>query len=399
MKQINPVLTDEIKASIDDIDIKYAEPYFVSTYRKLVEQVARLAYLNKNNLLFFRGQRKNHFNKAGASRFYPTIYRDDYLLSSELKYRFKLLEKASSDLCEIFQENSILGNQEVLRKKEIQWSILQHYKVCKTPLLDFTHSIWVASSFAQEQNQNEFGYVYVFGLPYINNWLSHSPDQNLLVVRLLSVCPPDAIRPYFQEGYLAGTEDIEHDYSSKMELDFSNRLIAKFKIPSSKSFWGRGFDKIPNSVLFPKGDKVEKLFKNLKNEAEYKIISKKVDNYERELKKVVHNFGFSYYMGHKLYPKGEYDYIVKNKEGEQFILEAKYWNMSRGINFPSEQILKYQEKASKYKSPFILITNVDLTQKAQKLVKEFNKRMQKKNLIVIKATSYEEILKELKKII
>jgi uncharacterized protein YutE (UPF0331/DUF86 family) len=78
-------------------------------------------------------------------------------------------------------------------------------------------------------------------------------------VRLLSICPPDALRPYFQEGYLAGTEDITTEYESKTELDFKNRLIAKFEIPNEPSFWGRGFSKIPEAVLYPKGDRVEKI--------------------------------------------------------------------------------------------------------------------------------------------
>jgi hypothetical protein len=38
-------------------------------------------------------------------------------------------------------------------------------------------------------------------------------------VRLLSICPPDALRPCFQEGYLAGTGEVTTDYAlSKDDL-------------------------------------------------------------------------------------------------------------------------------------------------------------------------------------
>ncbi len=110
-------------------------------------------------------------------------------------------------------------------------------------------------------NANAKGYVFVFGLPYITNRISINSEHDLVNVRLLSICPPDALRPYFQQGYLAGTEDITSDYDSKTELDFRNRLIAKFEIPTGTRFWGKGFSSIPNSVLYPKGDRIGKLCK------------------------------------------------------------------------------------------------------------------------------------------
>lgn len=60
-----------------------------------------------------------------------------------------------------------------------------------------------------------------------------------------------------------GTEDIVADYDSKTELDFKNRLIAKFEIPTSMRFWGKGFSRIPDSVLYPKKDRIGKLCKSL----------------------------------------------------------------------------------------------------------------------------------------
>lgn len=235
----------------------------MNTYRQLVEQTARLAHLNKDQLLFFRGQDRDYRSKSGASTFYPTIYRDDYLPREEIEHRFSLLGQAETELVDRFRAASVTGHEELRRKKYIRWSILQHYGVCSTPLLDFTHSLRVACSFAQQDSDGSDAYVFIFGLPYLPNRISVNSEHDLVNVRLLSICPPDALRPYFQEGYLAGTEDITTDYDPKTELDFKNRLIAKFRIPSGASFWGRGFSRIPRSVLYPRGDNVGKLCESL----------------------------------------------------------------------------------------------------------------------------------------
>ena len=178
-----------------------------------------------------------------------------------------MLQQASSKLVELLSTRTKIGIQELKRKKYIQWSILQHYEVCGTPLIDFTHSLRVACSFAFLRNHDEHAYVYAFGLPYITNRISINSEHDLVNIRLLSICPPDALRPYFQEGYLAATSDVEHDYDSKSELDFNRRLIAKFKIINNGKFWGRGFSVIPESALYPEKD----IFHNICKEIEVDV--------------------------------------------------------------------------------------------------------------------------------
>ena len=264
MRAIEGTLTKTLQEFIGDRSVGKSEPFQVQTYRKLMDQVANLAFLNKDYLLFFRGQANDYRNRAKASTFYPSIYRDDPLPMREIHYRFELLNQAASLLADVVLDEKITGYREIRRKKYIQWSILQHYEVCKTPLLDFTHSLGVACSFAQLNNSSEDAYVYVFGLPYITNRISINSEHDLVNIRLLSICPPDALRPYYQDGYVVGTEDIAADYDSKTELDFTNRLIAKFKIPNSPRFWGKGFSSIPESVLYPRTDKFKKLCDSLK---------------------------------------------------------------------------------------------------------------------------------------
>ena len=261
MRKIEPTLTKDLRRlDYDPKKISSLEPLLVDKYTKLVEYTAKLAYKNKDHLLFFRGQSQDFKSKAGTSTFYPSIYRSEYVSSKELSHLFDLLDHACKKLAQIFKTNKVEGHGELRRKKYIQWSMLQHYGICKTPLLDFTHSLRVACSFAQYRNHGKYGYVYIFGFPYITNRISINSEHDIVNIRLLSISPPDALRPYFQEGYLAGTTDITFDYDQKTELDFRNRLIMKFKIPNNNdTFWGEGFQRIPDKLLFPIDDKILKL--------------------------------------------------------------------------------------------------------------------------------------------
>lgn len=266
MRPIVGQVTPEIAAIVGDLPIAKAPPVQVDSFRNLMQHVARLAYSNKDHLLFFRGQASDHKNKALASSFYPSIYRGERLSISELDIRFSILSSASKRLSEAFQREKIEGASDVRRRRLIQWSILQHYEVCATPLLDFTQSLRVACSFAHAGKSDENPFIFVFGLPYLTNRISVNSEHDLVNVRLLNICPPDALRPYFQEGYLAGTDDVTTEYTSKSELDFNSRLIAKFQISKTAAFWGHGFDPIPIKALYPAHDRIEGLCREIGQE-------------------------------------------------------------------------------------------------------------------------------------
>jgi hypothetical protein len=251
MREITPKFTPELEKHSDGEPIWRVPAFPVDSFRTLVEHVAKLAYRNRDDLLFFRGQSRDYQSKAGGSTLYPSIYRGDPLAQRELRHRFDLLDQAGRTLAKRFADESIDGQKDLLRKKIIQWGILQHYQVAATPLIDLTQSLRVACSFAQHESPEPTCYVYVLGLPFLTNRISVNSEHDLVNVRLLSICPPAALRPYYQEGYLAGTTDITDEFDSKTELDFRNRLIAKFAIPRARSFWGDGFDPIPPSALSP----------------------------------------------------------------------------------------------------------------------------------------------------
>ncbi len=272
MRRIQPELTNDLLIHFKDPDqVGCSDPFVVNTFRELVEHIAKLSFKNKDYLLFYRGQNIDYKNKAGNSTFYPNIYRGDYLPYREITNRFDILEGASKALIELFEEKKIEGYKELKRRRSVQWSILQHYEVCATPYIDFTHSLRVACSFATMDNGNDHGYIFVFGLPYLTNRISVNSEHDIINIRLLSICPPNALRPYFQEGYLVGTYDITTNYESKSELDFNNRLIAKFKIPNNDSFWGDGFDKIPKESLYPNNDPIFELCTEIKSIADREL--------------------------------------------------------------------------------------------------------------------------------
>jgi len=264
MRSISPTLSPALEEHVGKNVVRKSAPFFVPTYTQLVREVATLAYQNKDYLFFYRGQDFDYLNKAESSTYYPSIYRRDILTNQEVRARFDMLELAEHYLADAFEQAELDGRQDVRRKSYIAWSILQHYGVCDTPLLDMTHSLRVAATFAQLNNPNENGIVAIFGMPYMTNRITYNSEHDLVIVRLLSICPPLALRPYFQEGYLAGTLDITRDYLNKSELDFNNRLVAKFSIPNDQSFWGENFERIPEELLFPGDDVIARICRGVK---------------------------------------------------------------------------------------------------------------------------------------
>lgn len=246
MREITPRLTPELEEHCKGMPVWRAPAFEASNFRALVEHVARLAYANPDELLFFRGQDRDYQSKAGGTTLYPAIYRGDSLPARELRHRFDLLEQAARLLVDRFKKRRIDGHRELRQKKYIQWSILQHYEVVATSLLDLTQSLRVACSFAQIRSTDPTCYVYVLGLPYLSNRISINSEHDIVNVRLLSICPPAALRPYFQEGFLAGTADVTSEFDSKTELDFRSRLIAKFAIPMHEPSGEQVLTRSPN---------------------------------------------------------------------------------------------------------------------------------------------------------
>lgn len=127
--------------------------------------------------------------------------------------------------------------------------------MCATPLLDVTHSLRIAASFASDGAKDEC-FLFVLGVPNLSGAVTASAEANLQIIRLSSVCPPSAVRPHIQEGYLLGEYPELAAYEQKQmyghyEIDFGRRLIAKFRF-DPKTFWRRDrFPKVTRKALYP----------------------------------------------------------------------------------------------------------------------------------------------------
>jgi len=249
--------------------IRSSEPMQVGSYNELVKAVAMIAYRNrKYGMLYYRGQRKEHKNSKGLSTFLPSIFRPYSQNKIKMHERIGLLQVYSSDLLKRLSDSELkpVGSYNIKNYKELQWSLLQHYEKCDTPLIDLTQSMHVACSFALDNNSNKTAVISVFVMPFVHDFLSYYPSQNLMMIRLLSICPPKAERPFFQEGFHAGHFPLDYETlykKHKDQFDMSRRLVAKFAIPNDQSFWNKGFGLIPRDQLCPPKDQFNGLLANL----------------------------------------------------------------------------------------------------------------------------------------
>lgn len=248
----------------------------VNSFRELIKDVAYLSYYNPSYSLFFRGQELDFKNKSLKTTIYPKLYRSENDIAfkerkKERQKKISLLRTAEKLLIDEFQKEKqkleknkvwdsrskehFVGFGKLKRIREMQWAILQHYEVCDTPVLDVTQSLGVASSFALNKNKNKYGYVYVIALPNIYGSISFYAEDYLLNIKLSSICMPEALRPYYQEGFAIMNFPITFDDNNLIEnlrsgnYDFSRRVIAKFKIKKA-NFWGNDEQKIPKKFMF-----------------------------------------------------------------------------------------------------------------------------------------------------
>jgi len=258
-------LSSQERSSIKDV--RNSDALDVNTFTVLIKHLAHISYRNPQYSLFFRAQAKDYLTKDRRSTLYPSIYRK---LPSSARYaqireRFEILRKSEEALIREFQKQRFLGVSKLTKFREVRWALMQHYKVCKTPLLDVTHSLRVACSFALDTDADN-PYVFVLGFPHINGSISYCVDEELLNVKLLSICPPRALRPYFQEGFLVGSFPSSEETRSN-RLDVANRLIAKFRL-NRDEFTDKNFAPLQHETLYPQKDVMEGVCKRVKSHAE-----------------------------------------------------------------------------------------------------------------------------------
>lgn len=240
--------------------VRSSSGFEVRNFMDLATKVAELQYQNRDYVLLFRGQSGDFRNSSNYTSLKSTLMRASKSTkvptAAALATRFEKLERAESELVNQYDLEDFPGKSRLKRQKILRWSILQHYEVCQTPLLDVTHSLRIAASFASKDAKDE-AFLFVLGVPHISGAITASAEAGLQIVRLSSVCPPTAIRPHIQEGYLLGEyPDLsgveQKQYYSHSEMDFGRRLIAKFRF-RPETFWEKSgyFPRIPPEALYP----------------------------------------------------------------------------------------------------------------------------------------------------
>lgn len=251
-------------------DVRSCAGHHVSSYLELATKVAELQFRNRDQVLLFRGQRSDYCNSQRRSSLKPSLFRPEAGRrtspgESVLRTRFNRLLVAEQSLVRRYEATGgMIGKERVRRHRILRWAILQHYEVCPTPLLDVTHSLRIAASFANVGATSD-AFVYVIAVPHLSGAITASAEAGLQIIRLSSVCPPTAVRPHIQEGYLLGEYPEMNAYEQKAhyksyEVDFGLRLIAKFRF-NPRTFWkDRDFPQVSLDALYP-SDKVDPLAK------------------------------------------------------------------------------------------------------------------------------------------
>ena len=265
-------------------DIAGNPPLRLNGFEHLRTEIARLSVANPNSILFYRGQNKDYL-RDGVSTIMPSIYRNGAELIDDrnLKLRWRDLKIKSRLLCEEVEKRKIENYSIIKSRKLIQWSILQHYEAAMTPLTDVTQSIRVAASFATLNNDSDSAVIYVFALPYYHNRISRNSEEVLTNIRLLSLCPSEAKRPYYQEGFLIGEEDIEFGGKVLESYDLRRRMIAKFEIPNTPEMWGADETPLTYERLYPEGDVFTDICRTIKDQAAEELRLSDVPYTEEEI--------------------------------------------------------------------------------------------------------------------
>lgn len=244
--------------------VSRSQPMKVENYHQLVEAVAEISYRNRDYFPVYRGQTKEYWTTTKLqpkSKIIPSIQRPasgSKVVSSKLKTaRQRALYDACNDLATMIKSNETLKHNFIAadfrNHEELCWSIFQHYKILPTPMLDVTQSLHVACSFASNGNSSRSAIVYMLGLEEVSPTIFYSYFTGHQLIRLLSVMPKTASRPFYQEGYMLAAFPQKLCFEA---VNYSARMLAKFEFDPD-NFWPTNLPAIPNDVLYPSSDKLD----------------------------------------------------------------------------------------------------------------------------------------------
>ncbi|MBQ4279219.1 MAG: FRG domain-containing protein [Rikenellaceae bacterium] len=240
--------------------IRKTEGYAVRSFRELIDEVAAVTVNNRQYEMFYRGQAREYMDSRGTyyagrspkTTVYPSICRPGLKADGTPQYRVRRQEVEARyarlhRLVKAFCRGRSLP-------AEVCIALFQHYGIVATPFIDITQSLRVAATFALRSSQK--GYLYVFGLPFPNQSISYFYDLGIVLLKLQNICPVEAKRPRYQEGYLVGK--FPYNMRKEGEDNLARRLVAKFCLDNTDgTFWDEHFSPMPDEVLFPADDPIE----------------------------------------------------------------------------------------------------------------------------------------------
>jgi len=251
----------------------------INSVSDLLSKIAELRNAHPALRLMFRGQQKDYqielTHKQTATFLYPSALREACLKKTNVvtvdgqELSLKKYAELLDATVRVFL--STLSSHHPVRPKDQQVTsfeahgIAQHYKVIPTTMLDVSSDWRVSCCFSQ--NDGEDSYLYVLGLPDFDEPISIKVHENIAIVDLARVCPPTALRPHFQNGFLISPfPDPEFRFALTHQLtgypsrewDFTKRLLAKFRL--TEEFWRCEMaPKDPIKFYFP--DTVDPMFR------------------------------------------------------------------------------------------------------------------------------------------
>lgn len=253
----------------------------VSSYTDLFKVVAFLTVMNKTRRLAFRGQDQDleptptllrgTWKRATNRQAVDLVaHRDEY---------WEQLPEACARVTTVLKGRLPRHRpfEHFEQRPELRvapWSVLQHYELWPTPLLDLTTSLRVAASFALGlPTSRKEGFLYVFALNEPKSDVMRlRVDTRDVAIRLSAVCPPDTLRPHLQEAILVGNPNFQKVDLDKIDPDGAStspvrdRLVARFRLidagTTQDGFWLPDFPKHTKDSLFPRPDEIRESLVN-----------------------------------------------------------------------------------------------------------------------------------------
>lgn len=208
---------------------------------------------NTRYSIFYRGQTQQYFDGKGNVSILPSIYRGITLKQKDvLEERFEILDNSVKQLRADLSGDSPRGLDPKFLRTVNCWAVIQHYELFGTPLIDVTQSLRVACAFALQDvndSEDEGPVIYDIALPFAAGPLTLDDNEELYLMKLDALMPPDALRPFIQESYLVGNELIRMSGEDIARSDLKRRVIASFRLCGDKEKWREDIGLTADSLM------------------------------------------------------------------------------------------------------------------------------------------------------